>query len=109
MTKHERILIVDDEEQMRELLAKVLEKNGYQVSTAGDGAQALVALEKDPVDLVVSDVRMPGLDGMEALGAVNLWPDLARGLLAKNAQLPLVDDTDIDVHAETLARSGIRR
>jgi len=40
------------------------------------------------------------LDGMETLGAVNLWLDLARGLLAKNAQLPLVDDTDIDMHAE---------
>jgi len=40
------------------------------------------------------------LDGMETLGAVNLWLDLARGLLAKNAQLPLVDDTEIDMHAE---------
>ncbi len=70
MTTQERILIVDDEEQMRELLAKVLEKNGYQVTAAADGSQALALLEKEPMDLVVTDVRMPGLDGMEALRAI---------------------------------------
>ena len=70
MMMMERVLIVDDEEQMRELLAKVLEKNGYQVTTAGDGGQALTLLEKEPMDLVVTDVRMPGLDGMEALKAI---------------------------------------
>ncbi|HSB68230.1 MAG TPA: sigma-54 dependent transcriptional regulator [Candidatus Methylomirabilis sp.] len=70
MTKQERILIVDDEEQMRDLLVKVLEKNGYQVAVSGDGAQALAFLEKEPVDLVVTDVRMPGMSGMEALRAI---------------------------------------
>jgi DNA-binding NtrC family response regulator len=70
MMKHERILIVDDEEQMRDLLVKVLEKNGYQVAVSGDGAQALAFLEKEPVDLVVTDVRMPGMSGMEALRAI---------------------------------------
>ncbi|MBI2115480.1 MAG: sigma-54-dependent Fis family transcriptional regulator [candidate division NC10 bacterium] len=77
MTSQERVLIVDDEEQMRELLAKVLEKNGYQVAAAGDGAQALALLEKEPVDLVVTDVRMPGLGGMEALKSIKeLNPDI---------------------------------
>jgi len=70
MTSHERILVVDDEEQMRDLLAKVLERKGYQVSVCGDGAEALAFLERDPVDLVVTDVRMPGLSGMEALRAI---------------------------------------
>ena len=77
MTTQERVLIVDDEEQMRELLAKVLEKNCYQVTTAGDGGQALALLEKEPMDLVVTDVRMPGLDGMEALRAIKeLSPEI---------------------------------
>ncbi|MBI4840952.1 MAG: sigma-54-dependent Fis family transcriptional regulator [candidate division NC10 bacterium] len=77
MTSQERVLIVDDEEQMRELLAKVLEKNGYQVAAAGDGAQALALLEREPVDLVVTDVRMPGLGGMEALKSIKeLNPDI---------------------------------
>src|SRR3990172_2004492 len=76
MTSQERVLIVDDEEQMRDLLAKVLEKNGFQVAAAGDGSQALALLEKEPVDLVVTDVRMPGLGGMEALKAIKeLNPD----------------------------------
>ncbi|HYL80253.1 MAG TPA: sigma-54 dependent transcriptional regulator [Candidatus Acidoferrum sp.] len=70
MTKHERILIVDDEEQMRDLLVKVLEKNGYQVAVCGDGGEALAFLEKEPMDLVVTDVRMPGMGGMEALRAI---------------------------------------
>ena len=70
MTSHERILVVDDEEQMRDLLAKVLERKGYEVSVCGDGAEALALLEREPADLVITDVRMPGLNGMEALRAV---------------------------------------
>jgi nitrogen regulation protein NR(I) len=70
MTSHERILVVDDEEQMRDLLAKVLERKGYHVSVCGDGTEALASLEREPVDLVVTDVRMPGLNGMEALRAI---------------------------------------
>jgi len=70
MTPHERILVVDDEEQMRGLLVKVLERKGYQVSVCGNGADALDFLEREPADLVVTDVRMPGLSGMEALRAI---------------------------------------
>ncbi|MEK7205001.1 MAG: response regulator, partial [candidate division NC10 bacterium] len=77
MTTRGRILIVDDEEQMRDLLVKVLDKNDYQVSAAGDGEQALALLEKEPVDLVVTDVRMPGIGGLEALKAIKeLNPDI---------------------------------
>ena len=77
MNSHERILVVDDEEQMRDLLAKVLERKGFQASVCGDGTEALAFLEKEPVDLVVTDVRMPGLGGMEALRAVKeLNPDI---------------------------------
>jgi CheY-like chemotaxis protein len=61
MTPHERILVVDDEEQMRDLLVKVLERKGYQVSVCGNGVDALAFLEREPADLVVTDVRMPGL------------------------------------------------
>ena len=77
MSSHERILVVDDEEEMRDLLAKVLERQGFQTSVCGDGTEALAFLEKEPVDLVVTDVRMPGLGGMEALRAVKeLNPDI---------------------------------
>jgi len=77
MTPHERILVVDDEEQMRDLLVKVLERKGYQVSVCGNGVDALAFLEREPADLVVTDVRMPGLSGMEALRAIKeLNPDI---------------------------------
>ncbi len=76
MTTKARILVVDDEEQMRGLLAKVLDKSGYQVAACGDGAEALAVLEKEPMDLVVTDVRMPGMSGMDALKAIKeLNPD----------------------------------
>jgi DNA-binding NtrC family response regulator len=69
--------VVDDEEQMRDLLVKVLEKSGYQASVSAEGGQALALLEREPVDLVVTDVRMPGMGGMEALRAVKeLNPDI---------------------------------
>jgi len=55
---------------MRDLLAKVLERKGYEVSVCGDGAEALALLEREPADLVITDVRMPGLNGMEALRAI---------------------------------------
>ncbi len=74
---NERILVVDDEEQMRDLLAKVLDRKGYQVAVCSDGLEALAYLEKEPADLVITDVRMPGLSGMEALRAVKeLNPDI---------------------------------
>ncbi len=70
MTTSTRILVVDDEEQMRDLLAKVLERNGYQVTVMSNGTSALSYLEDEPVDLVLTDVRMPGIDGMEALRSI---------------------------------------
>ena len=77
MSTRGRILIVDDEDQMRNLLVKVLEKSGYQVAASAEGAQALAMLEREPADLVVTDVRMPGMGGMEALRAIKeLNPDI---------------------------------
>ncbi len=61
----ERILIVDDDPPVRRMLARTIGAEGYVVGEAGDGAQALVAVESDAPDLVVLDVTMPGLDGFE--------------------------------------------
>ncbi|MBI4865178.1 MAG: sigma-54-dependent Fis family transcriptional regulator, partial [Candidatus Riflebacteria bacterium] len=64
----ESILVVDDERECRELYARVLASKGFRVLTATDGDEALQALERHPVDLIVSDIVMPGMDGMELLG-----------------------------------------
>jgi DNA-binding NtrC family response regulator len=63
-----RILIVDDEPSLRKVLRAHLGRAGYEVETAEDGHAAVRALEESPFDLVVSDLRMPGMDGMELLG-----------------------------------------
>jgi two-component system response regulator PilR (NtrC family) len=64
------ILIVDDEKSMREFLKILLVKEGYKVITAQDGDRALELIQKSPVDLVVSDIRMPGISGLELLARI---------------------------------------
>ncbi|MCB2230585.1 response regulator [bacterium] len=64
------ILVVDDEQMMRDLLSKILSRDGYQVLTAEDGQAALDVLEKTKVDLIISDMKMPRLNGFELLKIV---------------------------------------
>ncbi|RJX27953.1 MAG: sigma-54-dependent Fis family transcriptional regulator [Desulfurivibrio sp.] len=71
------ILVVDDELSMREFLKILLEKEGYQAVTASDGEKALKAIEMQEFDLVISDIRMPGMGGLELLDAVKkVTPEL---------------------------------
>ena len=64
-----RILVVDDERSMRELLAIVLRREGYEVLLAENGRAAIELLEREPVDLLISDIKMPDLSGVEVLRA----------------------------------------
>jgi DNA-binding NtrC family response regulator len=61
------VLVVDDDANQRRLLGRCLEQEGYRVLTATDGADALEELGREPVGLMVSDVRMPGLSGLELM------------------------------------------
>ncbi len=62
-----KILVVDDELSMREFLKILLEKEGFTIVTASNGKEAIHALDKKTFDLIVSDIRMPDLDGLELL------------------------------------------
>ena len=62
-----KILVVDDQSSVRELLKAVLESDGYEVETASDGESAVRSLGERYHDLVIMDIRMPGIDGVEAL------------------------------------------
>ena len=66
----EKILVVDDEESVRTMVAVLLQKEGYQVSSSGSGDQALELLGERVFDLVLCDVRMPGMDGLELLDRI---------------------------------------
>jgi two-component system, NtrC family, response regulator PilR len=64
-----RILVVDDERSLRELLAIVLKREGYDVQLAESGEAALAALKRAPLDLLISDIKMPDMSGVEVLRA----------------------------------------
>jgi two-component system response regulator HydG len=60
-----RILVVDDNPDMAETLADILELKGYTVHAAASGAEALEILQDQPVDILLTDVKMPGMNGLE--------------------------------------------
>jgi DNA-binding NtrC family response regulator len=70
MASKGRILVVDDEVNARTALAELLREEGYQVETAADGFKALPKIEELEPDLVLTDIKMPGLDGMELMHKV---------------------------------------
>lgn len=72
------LLVVDDEALVRQLVEKILLKEGYVVLTAGDGAEALEMLKHEKIDIVVSDIKMPNMNGFELLQtAKKAHPSLA--------------------------------
>jgi two-component system, OmpR family, response regulator MprA len=84
------VLVVEDEPAIREVVADLLQDEGYAVRQASDGLQAIEELEVDDVDLVLSDVRMPRLDG----------PSLARRLRGRGRAVPVVLMSAVDVEVD---------
>ncbi|MBX7060127.1 MAG: sigma-54 dependent transcriptional regulator [Pyrinomonadaceae bacterium] len=79
-----KILIVDDEQSYRQLLTHVFELDGHSVRTARNGREGLEALDAEPADVVISDVKMPDMTGIEMLRAIReTQPDL--GLILMTA------------------------
>jgi DNA-binding response OmpR family regulator len=65
MSRPLRVLVVDDEPKIRQFLKGALEMHAYEALTASDGEQALAILRDEPVDLILLDLMMPGIDGYE--------------------------------------------
>jgi two-component system response regulator GlrR len=61
----EKIIVVDDEDMIRELCYHILSAEGYQVATVSNGSTALEELARMPADLMITDIKMPGMDGLE--------------------------------------------
>lgn len=68
MTQKLTILLVDDDPEFRRAMKRMFEKSDYQITAAADGQEALDALSNETFDLIISDLRMPNLDGMELMG-----------------------------------------
>jgi CheY-like chemotaxis protein len=95
------ILVVDDEDNLRDVLVEVLRRDGHEVDSAVDGAEGLRRVEERRYDLVVTDLRMPGLEG----------PALYRALRARYPEQPprvifMSANTGIDEYATFLAETG---
>jgi two-component system nitrogen regulation response regulator NtrX len=85
-----QILVVDDEERIRQSLNGVLKDEGYEVQEAQDGVQALKKIESDPPDVVLLDIWMPGLDGMETLERIKTQnPNLPVIMISGHANIEL--------------------
>ena len=81
-------LLVDDEAEFLETLTKRMKKRGVSVSGVNSGEEALAALNKNPADVVVLDVRMPGMDGIETLRKIkNRYPLIEVIMLTGHARV----------------------
>lgn len=90
-----RLLVVEDEDVFRQLLQEALSEHGAEVVTAADGAAALAAMAAGSFDAVISDLRMPGMNGMEFHAQVKRrWPAMARRFVFITG-----DVMDVDVRA----------
>lgn len=72
MAEKYRLLVVDDEEALRQFLAELFGHEGYEVSTCGNAREALQRLDQKSFDLLVSDIKMPEMDGLELLRRVRV-------------------------------------
>ena len=76
----EKILVVDDEQSMTQFLGIVLRKEGYEVTTVNNGREALEKVKSDSPDVVITDIKMPGMDGIQLL----------QGIKKHDPQIPVV-------------------
>src|SRR5262245_43734771 len=85
MENRGRILVVDDEANARTALAELLRDEGYAVETAADGFKALPKLDELAPDLVLTDLKMPGMDGIELMRKARSGDDPERAVIVMTA------------------------
>lgn len=94
LTVKEKVLIVDDQFGIRILLSEVLQKEGYQTFQAANGVQALEITRKDPPDLVLLDMKIPGMDGIEILKRMKkIDPDIRVIIMTAYGELDTIQES----------------
>ena len=86
MTAPIRVLVADDERNLRELLVRELGRRGHAVEGVGDGQAALARLREDPPDVLILDMKMPRMDGMEVLRALQEYPEAPQVIVTTGFQ-----------------------
>src|SRR5262249_35013134 len=88
------LLLVDDEPGIRSALTRMLRSDGYKILGASGGAEGLELLANNPVQVIISDQRMPGMSGTEVLNIVQqLYPDTVRIILSGYTDLQVVTES----------------
>ena len=70
MPEKGNVLILDDDDFVRETICEVVEGFGYRIEAAKDGAAALAAIRKEPPDILITDIIMPGISGLEVIAEI---------------------------------------
>jgi two-component system cell cycle response regulator CpdR len=101
----QRILLAEDDEDMRRFLVKALEKAGYDVISSGNGLEAYERLKEEPFTLLLTDIVMPEMDGIElARKASELDPDLKIMFITGFAAVALNPDNQAPKDAKILSK-----
>jgi diguanylate cyclase (GGDEF)-like protein len=88
MAEEDRILVVDDEDTVRSVLFQVLSEDGHVVESASNAQQALKIMEREPFALVITDIKMPGMTGLELLEQIKTrYPDTQVIIITSHASL----------------------
>jgi CheY-like chemotaxis protein len=99
----QRILIVEDDPNLRVVIRMVLERAGYEVAEARHGVAGLESIDRDPPDLVIADMRMPMMDGVELMDRIRANPETAY------MPIVLLSGLQVDATAERLATAVVAK
>jgi DNA-binding NtrC family response regulator len=104
-----RVLVIDDEVSVRQLLQRVLQRAGHEVELAEDGEQALAKLAKGKYDLLIIDKNLPGLGGMEILKMVHAQTPGLKAIMITGFPTPESEATatDLGVHSYIVKPFGV--
>ena len=104
-SKIHRILLAEDDESMRRFLVKALERAGYEVVSYGNGSEAYQRLKKEPFTLLLTDIVMPEMDGIELARRANeLDPDLKIMFITGFAAVALNSEDKATKEAKVLSK-----